>query len=173
MTGLWLEHLFWDEKAIQTLSKRMPTRHKATRGPWNGCTWGNPYHKLDWQGGLRSFPSTRVSEKLRGNHSASGAGTGNCLDMRVSNCSGIKRIRTWNTNIAGMKGEEIWQQTHHHWDIEAESGVTHCKWVWGGHVLLMEGNHSHPPGSQRTSCAHTRGQESRQNSVEHESGKAI
>lgn len=106
MTGLWLEYLFWDEKAIQTLSERMSTRHKATQGPWNGCTWGNPYHKLDWQGELHFFPSTRVSEKLKGNHSASGTRTGNCLYMRVSNCSGIKRIRTRNANTAGMKGGE-------------------------------------------------------------------
>lgn len=35
---------------------------------------------------------------------ALGTRSGNCLYMKVSNCSGIKRIRTWDANIAGIKG---------------------------------------------------------------------
>lgn len=138
----------------------MPTRHKATRGPWNGCTWGNPYHKLDWQGGLLSIPSTCASEKLKGNHNASGTRAGNCLYMRVSNCSGIKRIRTWNTNIAGMKGETIQQKKkkrkenpHNHWEIEAGSGATHCKWsgCWEIACFSWRATPFHPSSSQVTS----------------------
>lgn len=134
----------------------MPNRHKATRGPWKGCTWGNPYHKLDWQGGLRSFPSTHASEKLKGNHNALGRRTGNCLYMRVSNCSGIKRISTWSTNIAGMKGEKIWQKTHNHWEMETESGAIHCDWIWEMACSSWRTTHIHPTLSQATSARGSR-----------------
>lgn len=155
MTGLWLEYLFWDEKAIQMLSQRMPTRHKATRGPWNGCTWGNPYRKLDWQGGLGAFPSTRASEKLKGNHNALGMRSGNCLNMRVSNCSGIKRIRTWNANIAGIKGEKIWRRTHiiKRWrqSLEPYSGAGFGE----RSCALWRATHFHSSFSQLTSAQRT------------------
>lgn len=56
MTGLWLEYLFWDEKAIQMLPRRMPGRRRAA-GPCGGCARGGPHHKLDCQGG--SVPAPR------------------------------------------------------------------------------------------------------------------
>lgn len=81
--------------------------------------------------------------------------------MRVSNCSGIKRIRAWNTNIAGTKGEKIWQKKkkakkpktrktpQNHWEIEAESGAIH--WVDVRRSLVLCGGQlSHPSGSQLT-----------------------
>lgn len=102
MTGLWLEYLFGDEKAIQMLPPKDAEQAQSTMGPWNGCTWGTAYCKLDWQGELSAFPSTRASEGPKGKHNALGLRPGNCLNMRAWNCSSIKRIRTWNENIAGM-----------------------------------------------------------------------
>lgn len=111
MTGV--SFLRW--KSNTNASQKTPSRRTAARGPWNECTWGNPYHKLDWQGGCGAFPGTHASEKLKGNHNALGMRSGNCLNMRVSNCSGIKRVRTWNANIVGIKGEKIWHTTHNDW----------------------------------------------------------
>lgn len=102
MTGLWLEYLFGDEKAIQMLPPKDAEQAQSNMGPWNGCTWGTAYCKLDWQGGLSASPSTRASEGLERKHNALGLRPGNSLNMRVWNCWSIKRIRTWNENIAGM-----------------------------------------------------------------------
>lgn len=45
---------------------------QSNMGLWNGCTSGTAYCKLDWQGGLSAFRSTRASEGLKGKHNALG-----------------------------------------------------------------------------------------------------
>lgn len=66
MTGLWLEYLFWDEKAIQMLPRRTPSRRRAARGPCRGCARGDPHHKLDWQGGPVPAPRRVPLKRWKG-----------------------------------------------------------------------------------------------------------
>lgn len=128
------------KKQYKCFPKGCQAGTKQQRDHGMGAPGGNPYHKLDWQGGLGAFPSTHGSEKLKGNHNALGMRFGNCLNMRVSNCSGIKRVRTWNANIAGIKGEKIGHKTHiiEKWkqNLELYSGV----WIWSNCLFHEEGN---------------------------------
>lgn len=66
MTGLWLEYLFWDEKAIQMLPRRMPSRRRAAWGPRRSCARGDPHQKLDWQGGLVPAPGHAPLKSWKG-----------------------------------------------------------------------------------------------------------
>ena len=104
----------------------MPSRRRAAPGPC-GAAPGEILitNWIDREG--RFLPQDRRLWKAERESRALGTGSGNCLYVRVSNCSGIERIRTWEANVAGIKGRrwgvnliiaEKWRQ-----NLEARPGV--------------------------------------------------
>lgn len=121
MTGVWLEYLSWDEKAIQMLPRRTPSRRRAARGPCRGCA--RDILIANWIDREGRFPPQDAClwNAERDSH-ALGTRSGNWLYVRVSNCSRIERIRPWDANVARIKGEKVRRECHHHGEMEAEPG---------------------------------------------------
>ena len=150
MTGLWLEYLFWDEKVIQMLPRRTPSRRRAARGLRRGCAGEVPVADwIDREG--RFLPQDmRLWNAERESH-ALGTRAGNWLYVRVSNCSRMERIRPWDAHVARIKGEKVRRECHHHGEMEAEPGGA----PWDGRQevrpFLGRVTHVHPSFPQVTS----------------------
>lgn len=65
---------------------------QSNTGTMERAHLGKSFPQIGLTGRACSCPRACASEKLKGKHSVLGRRTGNCLYMRVSNCSGIKRI---------------------------------------------------------------------------------
>lgn len=93
---------------------------------------------------MRLWKAERESRAL-------GTRSGNCLYVRVSNCSSIERIRTWDANVARIKGEKIRLESHHRRETEAEPGGTPWDGRQGDRPFLGGLTHFHPSFPQVTS----------------------
>ena len=121
MTGLWLEYLFWDEKAIQMLPRRMPSRRRAAPGPCGAApreilitNW------IDREG--RFLPQDMRLWKAERESRALGTRSGNCLYVKS-----FKLFKHWENKdmrckCCKDKGEKIRRESHHRREMEAEPG---------------------------------------------------
>ena len=104
MTGLWLSFLRW--KSNTNVPQKDAKQAQSNTRTVEGLRPGKSLSQIGLTGRAGFLPQHTCLWKAERESHALGTRSGNCLYMRVSNCSGIKRIRTWDANIAGIKGGE-------------------------------------------------------------------
>lgn len=113
---------------------------QSNTGMVEGVRPGKSLSQIGLTGRAGFLPQHTCLWKAERESHALGTRSGNCLYMRVSNCSGIKRIRTWDANIAGIKGEKIPCKAHHDWEMEAGPGAMPWDGMQEDGLLLVLGN---------------------------------